>query len=331
MTDLRTVLDTPTWFTKLPPVSAQEYLYSIVRPVVRAELEASTHELLPAHRVKPTEASQVTHYTTITAVYHMLRALRTPGAPPPTLRLYDSIHSNDPDEGNFLLRKLSHRYSWLTSPTRSYAYILSFVLPHRSPTHTDSADDLPFWRAYGDDGAGCSLTVTVPHERLRAVLYDPTDIVRVEHGVQSTFAPLTEFYNRLSAAPPNFLAAVSSTLTDLVAHGLEPLRYLYKDPAYEDERECRVILPHSHAPSAEIEYDLRDTGRGPRLRHYVEEPALQLTNIFTSGSGIHIGPATPHKDDVKSALTQLIRQTPLYDPPNRHVPVTVSDIPYRHP
>ena len=38
------------------------------------------------------------------------------------------------------------------------------------------SDELVFWRTYGKDGKGCSLTVDVRRQLLRKVLYEPADV-----------------------------------------------------------------------------------------------------------------------------------------------------------
>ena len=70
----------------------------------------------------------VTHYTSLSAVTSMLRELAH--GREVVLRLYDTLHCNDPDEGNHLVRELSSndQYLWLArESTVGHAYITSFV------------------------------------------------------------------------------------------------------------------------------------------------------------------------------------------------------------
>ena len=85
--------------------------------------------------------------------------------------MYDTSHCNDPDEGNHLVRELSSNdgYRWLARESSvGHAYITSFV---SGQDGIDMSDDLVFWRTYGKDGKGCSLTVAVRADLLRRVFY----------------------------------------------------------------------------------------------------------------------------------------------------------------
>ena len=90
--------------------------------------------------------------------------------------MYDTSHCNDPDEGNHLVRELSSNdgYRWLARESSvGHAYITSFV---SGQDGIDMSDNLVFWRTYGKDGKGCSLTVAVRADLLRRVFYSGSDI-----------------------------------------------------------------------------------------------------------------------------------------------------------
>ena len=115
--------------------------------------------------IKPGNTSTtVVHYTRIEVVVDMLMACIE--EKPSYLRLYDTFHSNDPDEGKYLTRYLDPaiRDGLMEGPGNSTcAYVTSFIRPE-SESQGDIRnvmDNLVFWRTYGDDGAGCSLTVRV--------------------------------------------------------------------------------------------------------------------------------------------------------------------------
>ena len=107
------------------------YLNEMVLPVLDMVMERVSAEILERHLI-PTETEdatlQVTHYTSVAAVTSMLRGLANgQGA---TLRLYDSSHCNDPDEGDHLVRQLSSngKHRWLEQGSGvGHAYITSFV------------------------------------------------------------------------------------------------------------------------------------------------------------------------------------------------------------
>ena len=102
------------------------------------------------------------------------------------LRLYDTVHANDPEEGRFLLlhwpggddgppwmweesengRKGNGGQLGLKEQVEQglypgHAYVLSFV-----PTTAEERnnDRIVFWREYGREGAGCSLSI--PEDKL---------------------------------------------------------------------------------------------------------------------------------------------------------------------
>ena len=130
---------------------------------------------------------RVTHYTSLAAVTSMLRAL-TEGQEA-SLRLYDSVHCNDPDEGNYLVRGLSSdsTHRWLARGSAAgHAYITSFVDGQGKP---DMSDDLVFWGPYGKDGSGCSMTLNVSQTLLRKVLYGPANVGVAKKTLKSVLDP----------------------------------------------------------------------------------------------------------------------------------------------
>ena len=82
---------------------------------VRKSLKDMWLQIEKRHEIDEPESSRekfVIHYTSIAALVSMLQnALK--GNKKSYLRLYDSIHSNDPGEGNYLTRDLLQDYKWL--------------------------------------------------------------------------------------------------------------------------------------------------------------------------------------------------------------------------
>jgi len=112
----------------------------------------------------------ITHYTSIHSLVSMLQSASRDEKN--FLRMYDSAHSNDPGEGNFLKRHLSKEYTSLIGDEASHAYIASFVLS--DDEKGKARDNLSFWRAYGRDGEGCSLSLPLAShlsKNLRKVRY----------------------------------------------------------------------------------------------------------------------------------------------------------------
>ena len=90
------------------------------------------------------------------------------------LRLYDSVHFNDPDEGNYFSRNLNlpKKYDWLKKKKGIPRLYRLFYFSR----YEKNSDNLVFWRAYGKEGEGCSLKLRIPRDRLRKVLYGPNKV-----------------------------------------------------------------------------------------------------------------------------------------------------------
>lgn len=67
-----------------------------------------------------------------------------------SIRLYDTEHFNDPDEGKHLIRSLClhEKYKWLDRLHAPTAYVASFIHANDS---VQASDDLVYWRTYGND------------------------------------------------------------------------------------------------------------------------------------------------------------------------------------
>ena len=286
------------------------YITNLILPALDAAMEHVYPEIEERHRI-PSETDeatmQVTHYTSLAAATFMLRALAT--GKKPSLRLYDSSHCNDPDEGNYLVRELSsdagHRWVAKGSAT-GHAYITSFV---NHEGQGDMSDDLVFWRTYGKDGSGCSLTVNAPQQLLRKVLYGSACV----EATRGTLAPLFKAVTPFALANEDFANQISGTIW----RRLEGVRYLYKDEAYHHEREIRVAIPaqSQHVEPDSVRFEPYDVDGSPlRVRHYLEIGSLALKNLLTSGSRILLGPSVKDKYSVRLYLENLKHQALAKDP-----------------
>lgn len=239
------------------------------------------------------------------------------------LRLYDSVHLNDPDEGDHLRRHLTPKYDWLSEDDLGHAYISSFITPKdQDENGPDARDDLVYWRAYGQDGEGCSLSLYCRRNLLRKVVYDPDESRRTASilmPVLDSVIPLTQIGHELRQR-------VRRQLADTVWKSLARLRYLYKSKAYEYENECRFVVPETEIPDkARVHLEYQDRPGVPgRIRHYYEDPALRVTGqLLTSNSRITLGPCVPHRDNVRYCIDKLKQQAGLGPT------VTFSEISYR--
>ncbi len=292
------------------------------------------------------ELFPVVHYTSITAIIRMLedhakkhqarankqgdRAKQSEGhlknrealSDGASLRLYDSAHFNDPDEGNYLVRKIvpRQRYTWLRDSSAGNAYIASFIIPE---TNANAAsDNLVFWRTYGREGKGCSLKLMIPKSRLWKVIYDPDDAKRTAQlltPVLDVLDPLVTISD--GGARRGFQESLAETFRETLGQIL----YSYKSQAYAYEHEARVIA--IKPANDDIRFDYNKYGDSPfGIRHYLEPEYLNIKDILASGSSITLGPNVSERDDVRRSLKLLMGRSELYGPE-----VNVSNISYRKP
>lgn len=284
------------------------YLDQIVLPVL---LEIIDERILTRHRLD-TSQEFVIHYTSIPNLFHILDKGQ--------IYLFDSDNTNDPDEGTFFTERLdiSERFSWLSSPKRSHAYIASFVIPQPG---INAQDNLVYWRTYGREGEGCSMQLSIEHlvsnSKLQKVLYGDQEVAVTRAALE----PILEVLEPL--------ASESDTVSELVAttvwNALGSLRHLYKDIAYDYESECRYIIPESEPALDTISFCYGDSALAPaRVRHYCESDEMLLDKLLVSGATIVLGPAIPDKASLNRALKLFIRKLEYYGPQVIH-----SEISYR--
>lgn len=306
------------------------YLTELVTPILKEIIPEMLDEIEVRHRFDKTEDDKkilVVHYTSIGALLSMLQTAmknkqsKSKSSQGASLRLYDSIHFNDPDEGNYLYRqlKLTHGYDWLHEQKKSHAYIASFIKPN---AQVDISDKLEFWVAYGKEGEGCSLTLPVPGSRLRKVLYGAGEVRKTGQ----TLEPLLESLLPLIGLPcPRGGEEVRTKLLETVGVSLEPVRYLYKSEAYRYEDECRFVIPEPRTVQNHIRFEEDRQSDDPGgMRHYYEDDALDVEKLFVSGSSITLGPCVRNSYNVAYYLERSLRLARLEGPK-----IKVSRISYR--
>ena len=252
------------------------------------------------------EFTTVVHYTRIDVVVDMFLACAE--REPSYLRLYDTFHSNDPGEGSYLTYINGLMDGLGNSPT--CAYVTSFIRPE-SESQDDIrnvSDNLVFWRTYGDDGAGCSLTVRVPVNSLFEVLYGPEEAKSVGRQILA----IKEALDPVLDIPDDTreVRSIKATLVRSLASGLEesdpPVSYLHKSEAYEYEREVRAIGTIPSIGRDQIRFERATNPGDARLRHYYERNDLRVTNLLTSGSVITVGPCVQNRENVMFVLKELM-------------------------
>lgn len=236
-----------------------------------------------------------------------------------SIRLYDTEHFNDPDEGEYLVRslKLHEEYDWIDEREFGHAYIASFIRPEG---HTNVTDNLVYWRTYGRDGEGCSITVSVPSNSVRKVLYGREGVDQIRNVVVTMLDRLDSNILEYELG-----ADIQSELSNLVWKLLHPLLYLHKSAAYDYEHECRFVLPWEEKRRREVEFEYDEsTGMSPRIRHYVERNQLRASEILISGCYITLGPRVSHRLSARLLIERLLQSLDLHP----HVQVRFSEIAY---
>jgi hypothetical protein len=219
---------------------------------------------------------------------------------------------------------------WLRyGSTASHAYITSFVYDESAENVVESAgdmsDDLVFWRTYGKEGTGCSLTANVPEKLLRRVLYGPDAV----GNTKTALLPILNAVTPLARARENFAKAIAETIWK----GLEGVTYLYKDQAYHHEKEYRAVIP---AESANGEKDrirfepYEANGLPMQVRHYREIGDFELRRILTSRSNLILGPCVNDRYSVRLYLEDLRRQAQRVGPDLLNFQIEESKIRYRN-
>lgn len=241
----------------------------------------------------------VIHYTSIDVLVSMLeRAAQGESA---WLRLYDSVHLNDPDEGNYLARTLPPEHAWLAPRIGDCAYLSSFIFPMNGE---NMADDLVFWRGYGLEGQGCSLSLKVRTDKIRRVNYGRLGVVSAQEILEPALQSLAILRHE------NLSRNVKRKLRCFLWDSLKEVSYLYKDQAYAYENECRFVLsepPSSSGHDVHFEYET-DRRKPPRIRHYCNDNALEIREILTSGSSVTLGPCVPYREDVRFCIKALMEK-----------------------
>ncbi|MCY4477349.1 MAG: hypothetical protein OXC70_05115 [Gammaproteobacteria bacterium] len=284
---------------------------------------------VPADPNKKGRAASV-HYTTIGVLMQLLQDQDRAASSEKQitlgkLRLYDSMHLNDPDEGNYLPRRIAAEpnYAWLAErrdnleqdeiegPLNQIAYMTSFVAGKKA------TDNLVFWRTYGCEGTGCSIECSVEIKYLQQVLYGDA-VIRTIEILQPILDSLTPIVEATDDSVRGLLAAT-------VWSSLRNVLHLYKSSAYDYENERRYVLLSSEVKDADICYEYQDKPFGlPRIRHYLERPELDFNDLLPSGSVITIGPCVPQPNHVRRRLSILANRA-LQGRPE----IRTSGIPYR--
>jgi len=242
------------------------------------------------------------HYTSVETVFSIIKKKGE-------LRLYDAFYLNDPNEGKIfvdhLKDALSENYEWLGSVNDTDAFICSFVGGDK-----EVGDKLSYWHSYGKGGLGCSLRLSEHHSHesvLQPVLYGEENVKKAVTAFEPFFKLGKEVYDHLSFLKDS---TVRKFFAENFWKAFDEIKFMYKDIAYEYEREYRVVrIPNSNK---EVNYDLKS--EGPYLRKYITDKRFGVSKILASGSLVTIGPAVRRANHMRENLEKFARKQSIWGP-----------------
>lgn len=303
---------------------AREYLdasefSSAIKVIVEdldAELKLKFGDIIKDHEI-PEAVQSVIHYTSIGVLMSLLKRLEK-GEEQVSLRAYDAVHFNDPNEGRLLTSLIPDE--WLKTGKKPRAFVNSFVV---SEKEEDFSDNLMLWRHYGKEGEGCSLSMPVYGGSLRKKLK------KVKYGTGAARDSMQKIERILENIKPltghKDFDCLSSELYDIVSKNFDQIRYLYKHEAYRHENECRLVINEKESvEETRFEYYERNASF-PKIKGYLEPNCLDAREIFVTGSVITLGPTVPHaKKYMKEDLEKYLKKLRLDGPE-----IKISDVSYR--
>ena len=302
------------------PASARRTLIETVPTIIR-------------RRFSPTKSINfLVHYTSIDALYSMLGLATNSDDPVPSspkntqqvlanrgfLRMYDTYHSNDPNEGLFFVGSVPQDHAFLTTRpslweilqrrSKNPAYVASF----RGVSKRDEVDNLVYWRTYGREGKGCAIVIPVSTMPPKAPLYE----VRYgENEVVSTIDYLANLFEELSSLPVLREPSLKDTYANVpkyVESILSPIIYLHKSRDYVFEREVRLVAPSVDLPARSLFFQrVEDRDSGVTIRHFAHLPELNIGNILRTDSVIMFGPAVRSRRNLEFVLGERLIQLAL--------------------
>ena len=236
---------------------------------------------------------EIYHYTSLSALEKMTQI----GA---KFRLSNTAYLNDPQEG---LLGLDIIKSFESSYPKLKKWDFWHQPQHQIQTHPSfiasfmsEKDLLPMWGQYGDNGAGCCLGFDTSdiHDDLYAITYSKNEF---ERFIESIFDILDEYHSKNPKISIN-----DDPLFSYAEAFLLQSRYLFKDPAYQHEKEIRII---KFAPftRAKAEPAPRPGEIFPRIFLETEiegttpSPGLPFSSIV-------LGPKVSNAEQIAVALSQ---------------------------
>lgn len=312
------------------------YIIDLITPILNQTAAILCAPILRRHQVTPNVNGQQTvecvHYTSINTVIKLLCG--SSNQEKSCLRLYDSWHFNDPDEGVYFMRQaevpdIKHL---LSDAQTKPAYSVCFILGGKE----DVSDNLLYWRMYGEEGEGCSLKLSIPAERLSKVLYGSEVAKETGYDLQQIYARFSsQILEALSPVIDVLCKKLSNTVASAVikkmidlsfAEELETINFLYKNDNFSYEKEVRFVKTFEsiRRDGNNIKFDPDPYLSKARIRHYYEDEDLAFDKILTTDCVITIGPSVDDKDNLLFYMKELQRRAGLPGPEIR-----LSKVSYR--
>ena len=304
-------------------------VYTLVIPFLKKAISEKFKSLKESYRVchENNEAPTVVHYTSVDTVIKMFRDYSDNEAS--YLRLYDTFHFNDPDEGRYLKLAKCEVLSDLMKKTSPCAYATSFVVPRDAKRIESVRDNLVFWRTYGREGTGCSLAIKIPAHRLYQVRYGETKtaveaVASIEHKILDALSPMMDL-DESGPKEQDIPALLREATAVAMREEAEAVLYLHKSKAYNYENEARVVktvrsIKEERKRDIVFEYESSKN----KTRHYYEDDDLSVENLLVTGSIITLGPCVSFKENMAYYLEHLKEKSGLVGPEVRQ-----SEVSYR--
>ena len=336
------------------PRNEWEHLRHDVIDTLNAQIPSPNEKLHQVSPQNGSNTAQVVHYTSLSTLVDILKAAQphdNPGisgsATPANsddgpnaqsngnvgyLRMYSSARSNDPDEGRYLFGHCASKVpttgesltayllgepateSLTARPKPPYAYLTSFIVPKSKPEH--DANNLIFWRAYGRDGHGCSLTVTIAPEELRKVLYGHEKARNACKEITAALDNIREIIQEIQAIGSQAgNSAIREWISTTLSPRIQAIAYLYKSSPYAYENEARIVCIPGGPQAKNPRIELMGHPKSGTTTRYIEIPQLSTnpsTGIFRSGSVVTLGPQVPNPIHAEHDIRTLLRRAGIH-------------------
>ena len=287
------------------------------------------------------EGQPLSHYTKFAALDSVLK-----GGESNHLRLYNVAYFNDPLEGAAFPSTLGDKmceFIYGCKDGISHEITVSDKIFSVYACAFSARDDhLPLWIAYGNNGDGYNITVTIPRhmkaDEKSGVMQDmhssfvikdkstatnPDDacirVYKVLYGhdaAEETAPKLAQRLKELESILQGKSDEVKQKVKAVAEWILADLRYLYKDEAYQWEEEYRIIRVAEFGGEK-----IKEDDRTPP-RFYLETPPFLFAE---SGGKVTVGPRVAEKD----AAEIYIRQRLTKNGWDKTTDIAHSKMPYR--